>query len=62
MRCARAEPGGASDAVTDNLACTGALAIDGVPAMAINGKYYTSPSMTGSNQNALRAQSADRCR
>jgi len=28
--------------------------VDGVPAMAINGKYYTSPSMTGSNQNALR--------
>ncbi len=31
-----------------------AYGVDGVPAMAVNGKYYTSPSMAGSNQGALR--------
>jgi thiol:disulfide interchange protein DsbA len=28
--------------------------IDGVPALAVNGKYITAPSMTGSNQAALK--------
>jgi thiol:disulfide interchange protein DsbA len=28
--------------------------IDGVPAFAVNGKFITAPSMTGSNQAALR--------
>lgn len=31
-----------------------AYGVDGVPAMAVNGKYYTAPSMAGSNQAALR--------
>lgn len=31
-----------------------AYGVDGVPAMAVNGKYYTSPSMAGSNQASLR--------
>ena len=31
-----------------------AYGVDGVPAMAVNGRYYTSPSMAGSNQGALR--------
>ena len=31
-----------------------AYGVDGVPAMAVNGKYYTSPSMVGSNAGALR--------
>ena len=31
-----------------------AYRVDGVPAMAVNGKYYTAPSMAGSNQAALR--------
>jgi protein dithiol oxidoreductase (disulfide-forming) len=29
--------------------------VDGVPAFAVNGKYYTAPSMAGSNQNAIKA-------
>ena len=28
--------------------------VDGVPALAVNGKYYTAPSMAGSNAGALR--------
>ncbi|HQY28744.1 MAG TPA: thiol:disulfide interchange protein DsbA/DsbL [Burkholderiaceae bacterium] len=35
-----------------------AYGVDGVPAMAVNGKYYTSPSMAGSNQAALRVMDA----
>ncbi|MCM5570994.1 thiol:disulfide interchange protein DsbA/DsbL [Burkholderiaceae bacterium FT117] len=31
-----------------------AYGVDGVPAMAVNGKYYTAPSMVGSNAGALR--------
>ncbi len=31
-----------------------AYAVDGVPAMAVNGKYFTSPAMAGSNPAALR--------
>jgi len=31
-----------------------AYGVDGVPAMAVNGKYYTSPSMVGSAAGALR--------
>lgn len=31
-----------------------AYGVDGVPAMAVNGKYYTAPAMAGSNQAALR--------
>ena len=31
-----------------------AYGVDGVPAMAVNGKYYTSPSMVGSAGGALR--------
>ena len=31
-----------------------AYGVDGVPALAVNGKYYTSPSMVGSNAGALR--------
>jgi thiol:disulfide interchange protein DsbA len=31
-----------------------AYAVDSVPALAVNGKYYTSPSMAGSNQAAVR--------
>lgn len=30
-----------------------AYGVDGVPAMAVNGKYYTAPSMAGSNGAAL---------
>jgi thiol:disulfide interchange protein DsbA len=30
-----------------------AYGVDGVPAMAVNGKYYTAPSMAGSNAAAL---------
>jgi protein dithiol oxidoreductase (disulfide-forming) len=29
--------------------------VDGVPAFAVNGKYYTAPSMAGSNQSAIKA-------
>jgi thiol:disulfide interchange protein DsbA len=32
---------------------TDAYGVDGVPAMAVNGKYYTAPSMAGSNGAAL---------
>jgi protein dithiol oxidoreductase (disulfide-forming) len=28
--------------------------VDGVPAFAVNGKYYTAPSMAGSNVNAIK--------
>jgi protein dithiol oxidoreductase (disulfide-forming) len=28
--------------------------VDGVPAFAVNGKYYTAPSMAGSNINAIK--------
>jgi protein dithiol oxidoreductase (disulfide-forming) len=28
--------------------------VDGVPAFAVNGKYYTAPSMAGSNLNAIK--------
>ncbi|MCL4185531.1 MAG: thiol:disulfide interchange protein DsbA/DsbL [Burkholderiaceae bacterium] len=31
-----------------------AYGVDGVPAMAVNGKYYTAPSMVGGNEAALR--------
>ncbi|MEZ5728324.1 MAG: thiol:disulfide interchange protein DsbA/DsbL [Burkholderiaceae bacterium] len=31
-----------------------AYGVDGVPALAVNGKYYTSPSMAGSNGAALQ--------
>ena len=31
-----------------------AYGVDGVPAMAVNGKYYTAPSMAGGNEAALR--------
>ncbi len=31
-----------------------AYGVDGVPAFAVNGKYYTSPSMVGSDEGALR--------
>lgn len=33
---------------------TQAYGVDGVPAMAVAGKYYTAPSMVGSNAGALR--------
>lgn len=33
---------------------TQAYGVDGVPAMAVAGKYYTAPSMVGSNPGALR--------
>lgn len=33
---------------------TAAFGVDGVPMIAVNGKYLTSPSMTGSNEAALR--------
>ena len=33
---------------------TQAYGVDGVPAMAVAGKYYTAPSMVGSNPAALR--------
>ncbi len=33
---------------------TQAYGVDGVPAMAVAGKYYTAPSMAGSNAGALR--------
>jgi protein dithiol oxidoreductase (disulfide-forming) len=29
--------------------------VDGVPAFAVNGKYYTAPSMAGNNLNAIKA-------
>ncbi len=32
-----------------------AYRVDGVPAMAVNGKWYTSPSMAGGNAQVLRA-------
>jgi protein dithiol oxidoreductase (disulfide-forming) len=28
--------------------------VDGVPAFAVNGKYYTAPGMAGNNQNAIK--------
>jgi protein dithiol oxidoreductase (disulfide-forming) len=28
--------------------------VDGVPAFAVNGKYYTAPAMAGNNQNAIK--------
>jgi thiol:disulfide interchange protein DsbA len=31
-----------------------AYGIDGVPAFAVNGKYFTSPSMVGSNEGVLK--------
>lgn len=33
---------------------TQAYGVDGVPAMAVAGKYYTAPSLVGSNSGALR--------
>lgn len=33
---------------------TQAYGVDGVPALAVAGKYYTAPSMAGSNDGALR--------
>ncbi len=33
---------------------TQAYGVDGVPAMAVAGKYYTAPSLVGSNEGALR--------
>ena len=33
---------------------TQAYGVDGVPAMAVAGKYYTAPSLVGSNAGALR--------
>ncbi|MGB7297896.1 MAG: thiol:disulfide interchange protein DsbA/DsbL [Burkholderiaceae bacterium] len=35
-----------------------AYGVDGVPALAINGKYYTAPSMTGSNGSVMQAVDA----
>ncbi len=37
---------------------TAAFGVDGVPMIAVNGKYLTSPSMTGSNEAALRVTDA----
>lgn len=35
-----------------------AYGVDGVPALAVNGKYYTAPSMVGSNGGALEVVNA----
>jgi thiol:disulfide interchange protein DsbA len=35
-----------------------AVGVDGVPAFVINGKYYTAPSMTGSNGSAMEVVNA----
>ncbi len=32
--------------------------VDGVPALVVNGKYYTAPSMTGSNDSAMAVVNA----
>ena len=42
------------DTVDKMTAMLSRYGVDGVPAMAVNGKYYTSPSMAGSNQASLR--------
>ena len=31
-----------------------AFKLDGVPALAVNGKWFTAPHMTGTRENALR--------
>jgi thiol:disulfide interchange protein DsbA len=35
-----------------------AYSVNGVPALAVNGKYYTAPSMTGSNGRAMEVVNA----
>lgn len=35
-----------------------AAGVDGVPALVVNGKYYTAPSMTGSNGTAMEVVNA----